>query len=397
MATDWTMVALGEALEPTGQAIATPRTGDIDFVGVRLHGGGVYKASTSPGVEVKAKKLVQVVPGAFIYNRMWATRGTFATVPSSADGMFVTNEYPQFVASSPVVDLDYLALVSQQSFFLEQVDAASVGSTDRRRLHPSAFLELEIDLPPIDAQRQIVAAAETFARVERTWKKESAVAKATHTAGRIGLIENSEGETITLREIVVSIKGGKSPKCLDRPPADGEYGVLKVSAIRDGEFRADEAKALPPTIAPWAQIIRAGDLLYSRANTSGFVGTMCMAETDFPDLLLCDKTMRVKVDEDRVYPHFLVEAIGTPSAREHIELMAGGTSESMKNISQASYLETEIVLPPLQAQRQIAKTLNAIRQAAHHATAMSDRVGRVRRALVEELVTGVRTAPLLDA
>lgn len=388
MLDDWLTVSLGEVLEPAGETWETPREGEVCFAGVRLHGGGVYVASSSPGAEVKAKRLSRLIPRAFIYNRMWATRGSFAVVPDTATDLWATNEYPQFSPLGDRLDVDYLALLSQQPSFLEQVDAMSVGSTDRRRLHPNAFLELEIELPPIGEQQEIVAAVGTLLNAEWASQREAAAADQAHCAGRIALIELAASEPVPLGELVLGIEGGKSPKCLDRPPVDREFGVLKVSSIRDGLFRPDEAKALPPGIDPWQQTVEAGDLLYSRANTSALVGALCRVEVDHPHLLLCDKTMRIRVDRNRLDPNYLVEAMGAPSAREHIELMAGGTSDSMKNISQKAYLETEIALVPLELQRTVVRRLLALRRISNRAQEVAGQIGRLRAALVEELLMG---------
>ncbi len=51
-----------------------------------------------------------------------------------------------------------------------------------------------------------------------------------------------------LREIVEEIDSGWSPVCLDRPAMDGEWGVLKLSAVTSCEYKEEEQKALPPDV-----------------------------------------------------------------------------------------------------------------------------------------------------
>jgi type I restriction enzyme M protein len=94
-----------------------------------------------------------------------------------------------------------------------------------------------------------------------------------------------------LHQLVLRIEAGKSPKSLDRAPENGERGVLKVSAIRQGEFRGAEAKAVPDAVTfPAHAAVRNGDVLISRANTRSLVGAVCRVRSEHVNVFLSDKT-----------------------------------------------------------------------------------------------------------
>jgi type I restriction enzyme S subunit len=258
------------------------------------------------------------------------------------------------------------------------------------------FVEFEIDLPGLDEQRAIVDTLATVEAAAAACRRESKAATNAHRILRDDIIEAADWERVELRNLVQGIKGGKSPRCHDRRPLPGEWGVLKVSAIRDGVFRPEEAKALPVDIDAFTgAVVMPGDLLYSRANTAELVGAMCRVKGEHARLLLCDKTIRVLPRIDLVDPDYLVEAVGTAGAREQIEVAAGGTSDSMRNISQAAYLDIEIALPPIARQRDIARTLGALRLVGASAQREADRLRALRDALGEEFITGARPAPRL--
>lgn len=63
---------------------------------------------------------------------------------------------------------------------------------------------------------------------------------------------------------------------------DGGYRVLKVSAVTSLAYRESESKPLPPGyIPPSNHLVREGDLLFSRADTSELVGaTTIVSATD---------------------------------------------------------------------------------------------------------------------
>lgn len=165
---------------------------------------------------------------------------------------------------------------------------------------------------------------------------------------------------VTLGDVLLGIEAGKSFQTAEVPARPEELGVLKVSAVTWSDFRADEAKALKGEYQPdESHKIRRGDLLISRANTKELVGAVVLADRDYPFRLLSDKTLRLVVDEERASKEYLLFALRAPKARKHIEHFATGTSDSMRNISQAVIASIPIELPSSDEQRRIAARLKA--------------------------------------
>jgi len=362
---------------------------------VRWYGNGVFGKSPQLGSSIAAKSLNQVEPGDVVYSKLFAWKGSFGVVTSALPPMVASTEFPTYTPRPERLLAGFFEIWASRPEIWGLAADASTGTTanSRNRFSTEDFLDLEIELPPLAEQHAIVEATDRGIAAISAWTRELMAATRAQAVARLALIENSSHERVPMEELVTGVRGGKSPQCLSRRPVDGEYGVLKVSAIRQGEFRSAEAKALPDDAPRWDGALHAGDLVYSRANTTSLVGVMCRVERDHPHLLLCDKTMRVTVDPLKLDPHFLVEAVATPSAREHIEMMAGGTSASMKNISQGDYLETEIPLPPLDEQKWKAALLGQLKASAVAAQQRIDQTRRLQGAIVEDLVTGVRRAP----
>lgn len=167
-------------------------------------------------------------------------------------------------------------------------------------------------------------------------------------------------EDITLGDVLVGIETGKSFQTAEILARPDELGVLKVSAVSWSDFLPDEAKALSGAYAPAeSHKVKQGDLLISRANTRELVGAVVLVERDYPMRLLSDKTLRLVVDEQRAIKTYLMYALRSSQAREHIEHLATGTSDSMRNISQDVIKAIPIWLPTLDEQRRIAARLKA--------------------------------------
>ncbi len=159
---------------------------------------------------------------------------------------------------------------------------------------------------------------------------------------------------VTLGGLLQGIEAGKSFATQGQPARPGETGVIKVSAMTWGNFRPEENKALPPgTSIEQRWVVRTGDLLLSRANTAEYVGACVLVPTNYPDLILSDKSLRL-VPAGGIEPRWLLHALRSPPARVQIEQLATGTKESMRNISQAKLRALRLALPATEEQRRIA-------------------------------------------
>ncbi|WP_326694339.1 restriction endonuclease subunit S [Streptomyces sp. NBC_01766] len=163
----------------------------------------------------------------------------------------------------------------------------------------------------------------------------------------------------TVGEVLVRSDSGKSFKCEPRPASPNEWGIIKVSAMTWGEFRAIENKALlDSSLVNPDYEIRAGDVLVSRANTVDYVGAPVLVEDVRPGLLLSDKSLRF-TPGTAINRHWFVHWLRSPVVRKAISAKASGTSDSMRNISQADLRAIKIPLPPTVEQHRIADALGA--------------------------------------
>lgn len=196
------------------------------------------------------------------------------------------------------------------------------------------------------------------------------------------------------KRVIKRIEQGWSPQCENNPVegSDG-WGVLKVGCVNGGVFNPLENKALPADLDPLPKLaLKGGDLLISRANTRELVGGAAVVPVDYPNLLLCDKLYRLRLDPERCRSEFLGHYLATPQVRFQIELQATGASSSMLNIGQAVILDLPLPLPPLAEQNTILTSvrrdleqLSALAQGAARAVALLE---ERRAALISAAVTG---------
>lgn len=168
---------------------------------------------------------------------------------------------------------------------------------------------------------------------------------------------------VLFEELLEGSESGWSPKCDAEPRHPGEWGVLKVSAVTWGEFRAEENKRLPLSLDPRPECeVKAGDFLLSRANTAELVARSVIAPPSVPGrLLMSDKIVRLRFLDEELKPWAnLVN--NSLFAREHYRSSATGTSDSMRNVSRQVIYELPIPLPPKHVQRAVMRRLEELNE-----------------------------------
>jgi type I restriction enzyme S subunit len=212
------------------------------------------------------------------------------------------------------------------------------------------------DLPRILKRfRQSVLSSAVSGRLTEDWRAQ----KAARGDLKVRTCPNSLVETGTLRPdidrnvgwqsssvgaLIQCVESGLNVKCEERPPGDGEIGLVKISAVTWGVFNEDESKTLPPNaeVSPRSKI-HPGDFLISRANTIELVGSCVLVENISRKLYLSDKVLRL-VMPDYLKP-WMLYVLRSPFGRQQIETLASGNQISMRNLSQSSLKSIEVPLP----------------------------------------------------
>ena len=303
------------------------------------------------------------------------------------------------VIAGPLVHPHYLRL------WLEALDLTSIADGSvLPQISKKRVLELQVPVPPRDQQERVVEAIEEhLSRLDAANDYLDAVARRLRSLEVAVLRETLESsvERVLLRDLVARVEAGRSFGGATPPALPDEWGVIKVSAMTWGEFRAGENKAVPADRAQARFEIAPGDLLVSRANTSAYVGASVLVRETRPRLLLSDKSLRL-VPQPGVDAEWLQLALSAPGSRAQISSRATGTKDSMRNISQDSLLSIEVPAASPEQQRAQVTHVRALRIALQAvtvaATEADTRANSLRRGLLAVAFSGQLTghSPDLD-
>jgi len=259
---------------------------------------------------------------------------------------------------------DYLKYFLISNIFHRQYmeTVAGVGGS-LVRARPAAVENICIPLPPLPEQKRIAAILDKADSLRR--KNQQAIQLADKFLRAVFLdmfgdpVTNPKGWDVKqLKEGIISIKSGWSANGESIPCNSEQLGVLKISAVTSGVFKASENKYVPSETIPKNKALifpKKGDLLFSRANTRELVAATCIVPESNDNVFLPDKLWKVETNKEKLMPEFLHYSIQQPRFRELLTSQATGTSGSMLNISKAKFEGSDIIFPDISSQKKFAE------------------------------------------
>lgn len=353
----------------------TPTTLGYDFteIGVRflrvqnIDGGRVNFERDTLFIDERTHAALsrsQIQPGDVLVS-IAGTIGRAGVVPLDAPPLNC-NQAVAIVRPKPLMSRRYLRLWLESEEAQRQMRSATVTGTISN-LSLSQIGNLEIPLPPLAEQRRV---AEVLDRTGALRAKRRAAFTQLDSLtqslfidlfGDVG--ENSRGWPVrAVADYVAQFQGGKNIESESGDNVITRNRVLKVSAVTGMKFLARESKPVPDSYEPPKEhFAKAGDLLFSRANTTELVGAVAYVDRTPPNLLLPDKLWRfVWREPSAIEPLFIWALFQTPTLRREIGRRATGTSGSMKNISQEKVFGIRTILPPTKLQREFARRVRVV-------------------------------------
>jgi type I restriction enzyme, S subunit len=249
----------------------------------------------------------------------------------------------------------------------EMIDLAH-GAAGLRHVTKAKLETIELPVPPIEAQRRIVARIkECMERVEEIEElKDASRIQQQYLSASLIESELHPGRTgdkgwmaRTVGQLVTTVRNGRSIAQDTEGQANG--AVLTLTAVRsiDLGIRFQKPIELPDSVARQFGI-DAGDVFVSRANTIELVGLSAVAmEASADRLIYPDLLIKLKVNPSLILPRYLAYALRSASSRKQIKDRALGSSQTMVKISGERLREVSIPLPSLIEQEKIVSRLDA--------------------------------------
>lgn len=154
--TKYPTVRLSDLLTQSEEKIQIQDDVLYNRITVRLNGKGITLRDCVKGAEIGTKRQFVVHTGQLVVSKIDGKSGAMAIVPEEFDGAIVTSDFPVFNINKNRVLPDYLLLVICHPAVLQRITSTTSGSTGRRRMSVPRFLSMQIALPSLSEQEDLM-------------------------------------------------------------------------------------------------------------------------------------------------------------------------------------------------------------------------------------------------
>jgi len=355
-------------------------------LGVKWYAEGVFAREPKLGSSIKAKNLYRVRPGQFIYNRMFATEGSFALVRDAhADGV-VSNEFPVFDLDRTRLLPDFLALHFQQPAVWERVAQECVGTTkSRSRWKEDRFLAYELPLPPLAEQHRIVDLIGSLDdAIMDAISFETAIVRL-----RSALVSNAvHGQPLRLMSDLVEVSQGKSLPSRFQSIQTGNFPWFKIADMTtpsnlDGYQVAATYMTEEEILQRGGRVVSVGSVVFPRVGAA--VLTEKKRIMDVPGAL--DENHIILSPKAGTHPEFLLGVM------EGIRLSDLAQSGAVPSLNMGLIRRLEVPWAEEGKQEDVAAVLASLRSTLTRARNLAGDLRSLRRELLSALLSGAHRIP----
>jgi type I restriction enzyme, S subunit len=321
----WPRVRLGELLTAAeGRATVLDGSSEYALLGARWYAKGLYVKDRKSGSAIKAKTLFRVEEGDFVYNRLFAWKGSFAVATSDQAGAYVSNEFPCFSVRRARLDPRFLWLYFSQERVWNEALGLSFGATptSRNRLKEAHLLAMSIPLPPLPEQHRIVSQLDHLSATisegvglrHRASKEGGAIVPA-YLNRIIGTPSSGPlRQWSSLNELVHDVADGPH---VTPTYVDSGVPFITVLNITTGRIQfGNHSHITEEDHRLYQRRARAerGDVLLSKDGT---IGLPCFVDTDREFSFFVSVAL-IKPRRDRLLGEFLTWVLRAPALQDHM-------------------------------------------------------------------------------
>jgi type I restriction enzyme S subunit len=386
MSSRWDSVPIAKIAKRVQRSEKVDSAKTYRLLGAHWYAKGLYAKDDKLGAEIRASRLFAVRAGDFVYNRLFAWKGSFSVAQQEHDGCFVSGEFPCFQLDTARVVPRFLWLYfSREAAWLESL-ALSTGSTptSRNRLKEGQFLRMQVPLPPLGEQRRIVARIDQLAALvqeaQELRAKARGEAQALLSSAMREAFDVSGGLPEGWRYATVDGVGRADRDTVQTGPFGAQLSssefteegipVLAIGNVQWGHLDTSELKYVSDEKATQLSRYRVqpGDILFARMGT---VGRSCVVPDFAENWLISYHIIRIAVDSSVCVPQFLFYALrGSPSVSQTVETRTRGSTRA--GVNSKVLRELQFPLPPVAEQHRIVTYLEGLQDQLDQLTTLQD-------------------------
>ena len=342
-------VRIGDILSKSQNWVEPKPDETYKQITARLWGKGLALRGEVSGSQIAATRQLQARAGQFLISRIDARHGAFGIVPASLDGALVSNDFPCFEIDAENALPDYIGWYARTDRFIGLCRRASEGSTNRVRLKESRFLDIFINLPPPEQQRNIVSRLNKVAALvaEASFLREAI----DHDA--LSLVEKAhlEGSDPSERPFGEFIEPWE-----DRVPVEPtrHYPQIGLRAFARGLFFKDSIEGYETSYKAFTRLY---DGLLVVSQPKGWEGAVAVCDDSHEGWYASPEYRTFRCKPGRLEARYLAALLPTPWFQRELTKLTRGQGARRERLRPEMLLDMKIRMPTIEEQYEILSEL----------------------------------------
>lgn len=313
-------------------------------IGVRSFGKGVFHKPPSTSLVIGDKKVFAIEPGDLLFNIVFAWEGAVAVAGEEERGTIGSHRFLTCVTNPQLALARYLLWYFIHERGLKQLQLASPGGAGRNRtLGTDKLAAIEVELPLIEVQQQVVdrldGAARKIAGLRQATRATQAELRATLSSAfrkaTAGAPRTAIGDIAPIVRRPVELE------------PNGVYAELGVRSFGKGLFKKPDLVGDELT---WQKLFRihCGDIVFS--NIKAWEGAFAVAKPEHHGKVGSHRYLTCVVDPKRTTPNFLWYFLQSDEGLGQVQAASPGSADRNRTLNQKKLAAIEVPLPSLDAQ-----------------------------------------------
>jgi type I restriction enzyme S subunit len=352
----WPTVELGEVLHTQIDAVESAKLETVNLAGVYGFARGLFKREPISPLDTTYKRFHRLNAGDFVISSPKAWEGAIARIPEEFDGWFLSPVFPTFRANPDRLDTRYLDWYCKREAVWTQLQGKAKGMGARREsVSPAQFLSLNIPIPKIDEQQNIVARLAQLADKDRQVNEHLDAAE-------------TDADNLLAVQFREAIKYAPLRKMSEVAPlvrreisidSEANYTELGVRSFFKGVFIR---RTLPGVEYSWQKLyqVELGDLIFS--NIMAWEQAIAIAKAEHDKCVGNHRMLTCAANREIAIPEFIWYYFTTPEGFAKIEATSPGTAARNKTLTADALMNIEVPIPSFGVQKGFASLLAKINE-----------------------------------
>ena len=382
---------VGDVLRLERREVTIDPVKEYRLIGVYSFGKGILHRDPRVGAELGNYRYFGIHAGDLVLSNIQAWEGAIALASDADAGTIGTHRFLTYRPSDGRIDTNWARWFFLSEPGMDLIRQAAPGTTMRNRtLAIQRFEDLEIPVPPIDEQRRVAPRLDLihlhYEEVSRCLGRAREVADAlgVSACARPDLAPEAKvgaGWRIQpLGEVMSPAKGRTSVQ------PDQAYANLGIYSFGRGVFEKPNIDGAT-TSATVLNRVQAGQFIYSRLFA--FEGAYAYVPPAFDGYFVSNEFPSFDPDPDRLDARWLATYLRSAERWAELAGASKGLGVRRQRIPVEAILEYEVWLPPIDVQRSMVETIDAIDRSSQARAENTKRVSALVPAVLNEVFAGL--------